>query len=41
MKEFLIKVVGFIGGLHGDTGWDPAVGEAFKNIGDQFAEAGL
>ena len=31
----------FLADLHIKTGWDPAVGEAFKNIGDQFAEAGL
>lgn len=31
----------FLAGLHSKTGWDPAVGEAFENIGNLFAEAGL
>lgn len=31
----------FLADLHSITGWDPAVGEAFKNIGDQFYEAGF
>ena len=32
MKEFLIKVVGFIGGLHGDTGWDDGVAAVCDTI---------
>ena len=35
------KIFYFLADLHSITGWDPAVGEAFKNIGDQFKEAGF
>lgn len=33
------KIFYFLADLHDKTGWDPDVGAAFRNIGDQFRDA--
>lgn len=35
------RIFYFLADLHDKTGWDPDVGAAFRNIGDQFKDAGF
>lgn len=35
--EIISKIFYFLADLHENTGWDPAVGAAFREIGDLLA----